>query len=723
MYRVLYRKYRPRFFADVIGQPQVTDTLKNELIAGRIAHAYLFTGSRGTGKTTCSKILAKAVNCLDPQNGDPCGKCEACLGIDNGSIMDVVEIDAASNNGVDDIRALRDETVFAPADVKYRVYIIDEVHMLSMGAFNALLKTLEEPPPHVIFILATTELHKLPATILSRCQRFDFHRIAPADIAKRLTLVCESEGVHIDENAALLLAGIADGAMRDALSLLDQCMGRSDSITEEVVRNTAGLADKGHLIALTDTFISKDAGAAIGIIDELYSQSKDMARLCDELISHYRGMMLMKTMKKPRDILVMSDDDYNKTDKQSQAMPLAEIISGIETLRTAYENMQRGANRRVEMEMTAVKLCEQLTSTGAGIDPSFEKRLAALENTMKSSARPAQTEASPAAKASAPPKTAGTEGRIGLLELGMREDIGDGAPHPFLKPDRGLESRHRPLELAVVEQDRPRLVADEPAPEIVRARLVQELRGNVVRFQLHPEDVGDGLIDLVPGQSLVRSDLEGVSERVGIAHQADEPLREITVVRQGPLGRAVAVDDDGLAVQHPPEHLPGTVVAVHAEGHGTLVIGVAGPDDRHRKTLHAVLLHQEILARDLVPGILPVGVRERRPLRDERTRRRFLVGRCTADVHVLLRAALEEPPVALHLRRDKADEVAHAVPLRTRKHRPDGHLVVDVGLQDADILREALIPVSPVQERKVPLPFRGQLPRDGGADRAGTADE
>ncbi len=402
MYRVLYRKYRPRFFADVIGQPQVTDTLKNELIAGRIAHAYLFTGSRGTGKTTCSKILAKAVNCLDPQNGDPCGKCEACLGIDNGSIMDVVEIDAASNNGVDDIRALRDETVFAPADVKYRVYIIDEVHMLSMGAFNALLKTLEEPPPHVIFILATTELHKLPATILSRCQRFDFHRIAPADIAKRLTLVCESEGVHIDENAALLLAGIADGAMRDALSLLDQCMGRSDSITEEVVRNTAGLADKGHLIALTDTFISKDAGAAIGIIDELYSQSKDMARLCDELISHYRGMMLMKTMKKPRDILVMSDDDYNKTDKQSQAMPLAEIISGIETLRTAYENMQRGANRRVEMEMTAVKLCEQLTSTGAGIDPSFEKRLAALENTMKSSARPAQTEASPAAKASAP---------------------------------------------------------------------------------------------------------------------------------------------------------------------------------------------------------------------------------------------------------------------------------------------------------------------------------
>ena len=400
VYRVLYRKYRPRFFADVIGQPQVTDTLKNELIAGRIAHAYLFTGSRGTGKTTCSKILAKAVNCLDPQNGDPCGKCAACLGIDNGSIMDVVEIDAASNNGVDDIRSLRDETVFAPADVKYRVYIIDEVHMLSIGAFNALLKTLEEPPPHVIFILATTELHKLPATILSRCQRFDFHRIAPADIAQRLQLVCQSEGVNIEENAALLLAGIADGAMRDALSLLDQCMGRSDNITEEVVRKTAGLADKSHLIGLTDKFISKDAGAAIEMIDELYAGSKDMARLCDELISHYRSMMLMKTMKKPRDVLVMSDEDYKKTESQSEALPLAEVISGIETLRSAYENMQRGANRRVEMELTAVKMCDTPASSNAVMDPNFEKRLVALENALKNPVRAASAAATPVQKAS-----------------------------------------------------------------------------------------------------------------------------------------------------------------------------------------------------------------------------------------------------------------------------------------------------------------------------------
>lgn len=383
MYRVLYRKYRPRFFADVIGQPQVTDTLKNELKAERIAHAYLFTGSRGTGKTTCSKILAKAVNCLNPQDGDPCGECEACRGIDNGSIMDVVEIDAASNNGVDDIRALREEAVFAPADVKYRVYIIDEVHMLSIGAFNALLKTLEEPPPHVIFILATTELHKLPATILSRCQRFDFHRIAPADIAKRLSFVCESEGAHIDENAALLLAGIADGAMRDALSLLDQCMGRSKDITEDIVRVTAGLADKSHLISMTEAFISRDASGAISLIDELYSQSKDMARLCDELISHYRAMMLMKTLKKPRDLLVMSEEDFRKTEEQSAKLPIAEIVGTIEKLRSAYENMQRGANRRIEMEMTVVSICDNVQSERSGADPALISRIEALEKAVK----------------------------------------------------------------------------------------------------------------------------------------------------------------------------------------------------------------------------------------------------------------------------------------------------------------------------------------------------
>ncbi len=400
MYRVLYRKYRPKFFADVIGQPQVTDTLKNELKSNRLAHAYLFTGSRGTGKTTCSKILSKAVNCLNPIDGDPCGECEICKGIDDGTVLDVVEIDAASNNGVDDIRMLREEAVFTPAVAKYRVYIIDEVHMLSIGAFNALLKTLEEPPPHVIFILATTEVHKLPATILSRCQRFDFHRIAPRDIAERLRFVCESEGVTIDDNAALLVAGLADGAMRDALSLLDQCISKGEHITEEIVRRTAGLADKSHLFDITDAIRTKDGAAAVEIIDSLYRDSKDMARLCDELTSHFRELMLIKTVKQPRDIIVMSDDDYNKAYEQAMVMPLEEVVDAIGVLQTSKEKMLRGANRRIEMEMTAVRLCTP--SLKQSINPELESRVADMEKTIMSlRANPPVAENKPARPAPA----------------------------------------------------------------------------------------------------------------------------------------------------------------------------------------------------------------------------------------------------------------------------------------------------------------------------------
>ena len=394
MYRVLYRKYRPRFFADVIGQPQVTDTLKNELKSNRLAHAYLFTGSRGTGKTTCSKILSKAVNCLNPVDGDPCGECEICKGIDEGTILDVVEIDAASNNGVDDIRTLREEAVFTPAVAKYRVYIIDEVHMLSIGAFNALLKTLEEPPAHVIFILATTEVHKLPATILSRCQRFDFHRIAPVDIAERLKSVCNSEGVEIDDNAALLLAGLADGAMRDALSLLDQCISRTEHITEEIVRQTAGLADKSHLFEITAAIRTKDSATAIEIIDRLYRDSKDMARLCDELTSHFRDLMLIKTVKQPRDLMVMSDEDYNKAYEQAMAMPFEEVVNAIGILQSSKEKMLRGANRRIEMEMTTVRLCTPMAKQS--VSPEIESRVANIEKTVINlEARPTLSENKP----------------------------------------------------------------------------------------------------------------------------------------------------------------------------------------------------------------------------------------------------------------------------------------------------------------------------------------
>lgn len=380
MYQVLYRKWRPKIFSDVVGQPQVTVTLKNELQAGRIAHAYLFTGSRGTGKTTCAKILAKAINCLNPHDGDPCGECETCLGIDNGSIMDVVEIDAASNNGVENIRNLREEASFTPANAKYRVYIIDEVHMLSIGAFNALLKTLEEPPPHVVFILATTEVHKLPATILSRCQRFDFHRIPPEDIANRLKFVAEQEGASIDTDAAILIARIADGALRDALSLLDQCMGRNKSITQDVVSETAGLASNEHLFNLVEAIREQNSAKALSMINELHGSSKDMARLCEELIGYLRNIMLFKTMSDPKDLVVVSSDEYSKLQTQAGAFPLSEIIHDIDTLQGTLASMFKGANRRVEMEMCMIKLCSPSLDDSAA---ALVQRIVALEMTVK----------------------------------------------------------------------------------------------------------------------------------------------------------------------------------------------------------------------------------------------------------------------------------------------------------------------------------------------------
>ena len=376
MYKVLYRKWRPQVFADVVGQPQVTITLKNELMAGRIAHAYLFTGSRGTGKTTCAKILAKAVNCLDLHDGDPCGNCEICRGIESGSVMDIVEIDAASNNGVDNIRMLREEANFTPAAAKYRVYIIDEVHMLSTGAFNALLKTLEEPPEHVIFILATTEVHKLPATILSRCQRFDFRRIPPQEIAGRLTYVAEQENAVLEEQAGLLLARLADGALRDALSLLDQCLGQSKQVTLEVVQETVGLVGRDHLFALSEAVRGHDSSSALETIDRLYNASKDMARLCEELSAHYRGLMLIKTMKDARGILAVPDDEFARMTKQALSTPLPEILHSLDTLQGALDKMYRGGDRRVEMEMALIKLCSpELDDSNAAL----VRRIEALE--------------------------------------------------------------------------------------------------------------------------------------------------------------------------------------------------------------------------------------------------------------------------------------------------------------------------------------------------------
>ncbi|MBR7060376.1 MAG: DNA polymerase III subunit gamma/tau [Eubacterium sp.] len=368
MYQVLYRKYRPQVFSDVYGQEHVTSTLQNEINQGRISHAYLFTGSRGTGKTTCAKILAKAVNCLNPQNGEPCNECEVCKAIESGSIYDVVEMDAASNNGVDNIRDLREEANYSPSKAKYRVYIVDEVHMLSSGAFNALLKTLEEPPAHVIFILATTEVHKLPATILSRCQRFDFKRIQPETMSKRLHQVAQSENIQLDDDAAILIARIADGALRDGLSILDQCASRKKEISSELVSEVAGIAGKEVLFKLASCIAENNTNEAMSIISELYQNSLDMERLCVEMINHFRNYIIVKTVNKSRELIICTDSEYQNILEGAKKFTLEEIIYAANLLEQTLVEIKKGSNARIEVELAFVRLCSpKLNETNAAL--------------------------------------------------------------------------------------------------------------------------------------------------------------------------------------------------------------------------------------------------------------------------------------------------------------------------------------------------------------------
>ena len=363
MHIALYRKYRPAAFADVVGQEHITHTLQSEVASGNPAHAYLFTGSRGTGKTTCAKILAKALNCRNPQNGDPCGECEVCRGIDDGSVLDVLEIDAASNNGVDNIRDLRDEANFTPAVGKYRVYIIDEAHMLSTGAFNALLKIMEEPPAHVVFILATTEVHKIPATILSRCQRFDFYRIPRDAIASRLEYIAGKEGFTVTREAAELIAGLSDGALRDAISLLDLCSSYSREITRDTVLEASGTVGTSHLYDLADAAADGDTARALAIAGELSRRSMDESRLCEQLIGHYRDLMLTRAVQDPTPLLDTPSLDLQRLRAQSDRYSMERILYSIEVLQEALGRMSRSAERRTELEVTLIKLCDPRLST------------------------------------------------------------------------------------------------------------------------------------------------------------------------------------------------------------------------------------------------------------------------------------------------------------------------------------------------------------------------
>ncbi len=406
MYQALYRKWRPKTFADVIGQEHITETLRRQVAEGRTSHAYLFTGTRGTGKTTCAKILAKAVNCESPENGDPCGKCPACVGLDSGGFLDVLELDAASNNGVDQVRALRDEAVYSPANVRKRVYIVDEVHMLSTAAFNALLKILEEPPEHLMFILATTELHKVPATILSRCQRFSFRRIRPEDAAKRLRYVAEQEHIDLRPDGAELLSRLADGALRDALSLLDQCAAAGGTIDAAAVLDVLGLAGNLQTARLMELILNRNAQEALLLLDELYKGGKDMGAVLSELSTLTRDLLLQKTAPKGGAALLSGGYDAAALDRLGKNVPAVRFLHLASTLQKASADLYASVNRRLDAELCLLRLCDESLS---GDLTALEARIARLEDNQtaraKLSNRPAAA-APPLEQAPPPPREA-----------------------------------------------------------------------------------------------------------------------------------------------------------------------------------------------------------------------------------------------------------------------------------------------------------------------------
>ncbi len=392
MYQALYRKYRPQTFDDVVGQMAVTQTLKTQLQSGRLSHAYLFTGSRGTGKTSSAKILAKAVNCENPQDGNPCNRCAACRSIDDGSCMDVLEIDAASNNGVDNVRDLRDDAIYTPSQVKMRVYIIDEVHMLSISAFNALLKIIEEPPEHLLFILATTELHKVPATILSRCQRFSFRRISQEDIASRLQYVAYQENIELDDSAARILARLADGGMRDGLGLLDQCASATaGELTADRVYACLGIAGIQQCGELMGYIAQHDTAKALALLNRFYAEGKDMAALLDEMACLTRDFMVMKTA--PAEGISMLSGVASDGQVQSLAgrFSSGELVRMLNLIQQTAAGFTRSASRRMDAELCIMNLCQpELVLDGEAINA----RLTRMEDQLRSGSIVVNTAAS-----------------------------------------------------------------------------------------------------------------------------------------------------------------------------------------------------------------------------------------------------------------------------------------------------------------------------------------
>ena len=460
MYQALYRKWRPKTFSDVVGQEHVTETLQRQVAEGRLSHAYLFTGTRGTGKTTCAKILAKAVNCEHPENGNPCNKCQSCLGIESGGFLDVMELDAASNNGVDHVRALRDEAIYSPAQVKKRVYIIDEVHMLSIAAFNALLKILEEPPEHLMFILATTELHKVPATILSRCQRFAFRRILPREIVGRLNYIAEQEGIDLRPDGAELLAHIADGALRDALSLLDQCAAAGGTIDSAAVLDALGLAGNLQTAQLMDCVLRRDTKAALLLLHRLYGSGKDVGAVLGELSALARDLLISKTAPEGGAALLTGGYDSQTMDGLLRQADSARLIAICTTLQRTAADMNVSVNRRTDAELCLLKLCDETLS---GDLSAINARLARLEQQMATGVRYAAAEGTAQAEKPAPAKTAAKPTAVEDEAPPPWEDSApapadgsfDDAPPPYGEP---------------AEPERPQSATPAPAPQAAESK-------------------------------------------------------------------------------------------------------------------------------------------------------------------------------------------------------------------------------------------------------------
>lgn len=507
MYQALYRKYRPQTFDDVVGQGSITQILRTQVVTGKLSHAYLFTGSRGTGKTTCSKILAKAVNCLSPVDGNPCNCCAACKSIDSGACMDVLEIDAASNNGVDNVRTLRDDAIYAPTALKKRVYIIDEVHMLSMSAFNALLKIIEEPPAHLMFILATTELHKVPATILSRCQRFSFRRIDPADIASRIHFVAYEEQIDITEEAAALLGRLADGALRDGLSLLDQCAAAaSGPITAETVYETLGIAGARSAGELLTAVADRDSGRTLNLLTKQYADGKDLSALVDELVSLCRDLLLLKTAPQAGASMLTGVCTDAELQKLLPRFSAAELLRHTRLLQDTASGFNKSANRRIDVELCLLQMCEPVLDQNA---QALNARLSRLEAMLESGMIPApQPSAAPAASTAEEPAPSAPE------------------PEPPAPP-----------------------VQDQPLPVSFWADLVDAVRKwkpsmggyfNTNDANLLVPVLRDDLLELVAATELVKSIVDKEDVRAFVAQRASallhKPIRVHIVIRGAQRG-------------------------------------------------------------------------------------------------------------------------------------------------------------------------------------------